>query len=291
MRILLFGSIGQLGWELNRSLCTLGALNVYDYPEVDFTHPEQLKKFVSDTHPDLIVNAVAYTNVDRAESEPESARLINGSAVGALAEEARKAGAFLIHYSTDYVFDGQKGTLYEECDTPAPLNVYGQSKLLGEQAIQQVGGAYLILRTSWVYSLRQGGFVNKVLQWAHSQPVLRLVTDQVGNPTWARCLAEITSQLVARAGQPPFDWLAERSGLYHLAGSGSASRYEWAKAILEFDPRPLEQTVTNVLPALTAEFPTPADRPLLSALNCSSFIQTFQVELPPWQKALQLAMQ
>ena len=291
MRILLFGSIGQLGWELNRSLLPLGSMSIYDYPDVDFTHPEQIRPIVAASRPDLIVNAVAYTNVDKAESEPEAARLVNGTAAGVLAEEARKTGAFLIHYSTDYVFDGRKGAPYVESDAVAPLNVYGQSKLMGEQAIQQVGGAALILRTSWVYSLRLGGFVPRVLQWARSQPTLRLVTDQVGSPTWARALAEITCQMIARAGQPPFDWLVERKGLYHLAGSGYASRYEWAQAILACDPRPQEQTARSVMPALTADFPTPAVRPLFSALDCSAFNRMFQLQLPPWQKALQLAMQ
>lgn len=291
MRILLFGSIGQLGWELNRVLRTLGSLAVYDYPEVDFGHPEQLEPLVAANRPDIIVNAVAYTNVDKAESEPEAARLVNGTACGALAEAARKTGAFLIHYSTDYVFDGRKGAAYVESDAPAPLNAYGQSKLLGEQAIQQVGCCSLVLRTSWVYSMNQGGFVAKVLQWARSQQTLRLVTDQVGSPTWARSLAEITGQLLARGGQPPFDWLAERKGLYHLAGDGQASRYEWARAILACDPRPQERLANAVLPALTAEFPTPAVRPLFSALDCGAFVRTFGLQLPPWQEALRLAMQ
>jgi dTDP-4-dehydrorhamnose reductase len=216
---------------------------------------------------------------------------VNGTACGVLAEEARKAGAFLIHYSTDYVFDGNKGSPYAESDSPAPLNAYGKSKLLGDQSIQQVGVDALVLRTSWVYSTRQGGFVTKVLQWARSQAELRLVTDQVGNPTWARAMAEITAQLLARAGQPPFEWLRERKGIYHLAGLGSASRYEWAQAILECDPRRQEQTVKRILPGLTADFPTPAVRPLFSALDCSRFSETFQLQLPPWQDALRLAMQ
>jgi dTDP-4-dehydrorhamnose reductase len=291
MRILQFGSIGQLGWELNRCLRSLGSLAVYEYPEVDFTHPEQLRPLVADFRPDVIVNAAAYTNVDKAETELKTAMLINGEASGVLAEEARKVGAFLIHYSTDYVFDGNKGSCYIESDSPAPLNVYGKSKLAGEQAIQQAGAEALVLRTSWVYSTRQGGFVTKVLQWARSQPELRLVTDQVGNPTWARSLAEITAQLLARAGQPPFDWLRERKGTYHLAGLGSASRFEWAQAILACDPRSQEQIVTKILPALTAEFPTAAVRPLYSALDCSLFGETFQLQLPPWQEALRLAMQ
>jgi dTDP-4-dehydrorhamnose reductase len=291
MRILLFGGLGQLGWELNRVLRPLGGVAIYDHPEVDFTHPEQLAPLVAASHADVIVNAIAYTNVDQAESEPEKARLVNGVSTGVLAEAARKAGAALIHYSTDYVFDGKKGRPYGERDVPAPLNVYGQSKLLGEQAIAGVGGAWIVIRTSWVYSLRPGSFVTKVLQWSRKQPVLRLVTDQVGSPTWARALAETTGQLLARAGQEPQEFLGERKGIYHLAGLGQASRLEWGKAILSEDPRPQEQMARELLPALTAEFPTPAERPLYSALDCTLFEQTFQLQLPPWQEALHLAMQ
>ncbi len=291
MRILLFGNVGQLGWELNRVLRPLGNLITYDFPQVNFAKPELLRPLVASCQPDVIVNAVAYTNVDKAESEPETAHLVNAAATRVLAEEAQRMGAFLLHFSTDYVFDGQKGTPYVESDPTHPLNVYGKSKLAGEQAVQQVDGAYLVLRTSWVYSLRQGGFVTKVLQWARSEQALRMVTDQVGSPTWARMLAEITGHLLGRAGQSPYGWLAERKGIYHLAGLGQASRYEWAKAILACDPRPQEQTVREIKPALTIEFPTPAVRPLFSALDCSLFEQTFQLQLPPWQDALRLAMQ
>lgn len=291
MHILLMGNSGQLGWELNRVLRSLGSLETYEYPQVDFTQPETLRAVVETSHPDIIVNAVAYTNVDKAESEPEKAYLVNAIATRVLAEEAQKSGAFFLHYSTDFVFDGRKGSPYVESDAPNPLNVYGKSKLAGEQEIQHIDGAYLILRTSWVYSLRQGGFLTKVLQWARSQKVLQIVNDQVGSPTWARALAEITGQLLASAGQPPFDWLSERKGIYHLAGLGQASRFEWARAILACDPRPQEQTVREILPALTTEFPTPAVRPLFSALDCSLFEKTFQLQLPPWQDALRLAMQ
>lgn len=291
MRILLFGSIGQLGWELNRSLRGLGSLTVYDYPQVDFTRPETLVSLVAESRPDVIVNAVAYTNVDLAESEPEKARLVNGLAAGVLAEAARKAGAALIHYSTDYVFDGRKAAPYVESDVPAPQNMYGQSKLEGEKAITEVGGAYLVLRTSWVYSLRGGGFATKVLQWARSQSVLRMVTDQVGSPTWARALSDVTALLLARCGQSPQEFLTQSAGIYHLAGRGQASRYTWAQAILSCDTHPQEQTVRELLPALTAEFPTPAVRPLFTALDCALFEQKFQLQLPPWQEALLLAMQ
>ena len=184
-----------------------------------------------------------------------------------------------------------KGRPYLETDIPHPLGVYGQSKLAGEQAILQVDGAYLILRTSWVYSLRRESFVTKVLDWARRQSTLRVVADQVGNPTWARPLAEAIAQLLAMAGQDPYHWIRERKGLYHLAGDGYASRLEWAQAILESDPHPQEQTVREILPALTAEFPTPAQRPLFSALDCRRFTEVFGLRLPPWEEALRLALE
>ncbi len=291
IRLLLFGKIGQLGWELRRTLAPLGEVICLDYPEVDFTHPETLPGIVEQAAPQVIINAVAYTAVDQAESQVDMARLINATATGVLAEQALKHKAALIHYSTDYVFDGRKGEAYQEADHPNPLNVYGQTKLEGEQAIQQVGGAYAILRTSWVYSTRQGGFVTKVLQWARQQAVLRMVTDQVSKPTWARLLAEVNAQLVAMAGDDPYGWLAQRAGLYHLAGGGVASRYDWAQAILANDPRPAEQTVQALQPALTNEFPTPAERPLYSVLDCSRFTRTFGLALPDWRVTLSLAME
>ncbi len=289
MKILLFGKNGQLGWELQRTLPTLGEVQAYDFPDVDFAHPETLRAIVRANAPDVIINAIAYTNVDKAESEPELARLINATSTGVIAEEALRCKVPLIHFSTDYVFDGKKGSTYVEDDPTGPLNMYGQSKLEGEQAALQVGGDVLILRTSWVYSMRQGGFVTKVLQWSRQQQVLRMVTDQVGNPTWSRALAEITAQLLARAKGSP-DWLSARCGVYHLAGEGAASRYEWAREILRLDPLVAQQTVTQLLPALTAEFPTPAERPLYSALNCDAFTRAFGLRLPPWQEALKLCM-
>lgn len=216
---------------------------------------------------------------------------INARAPALLAEEALRLGAVLIHYSTDYVFDGNKGSEYLESDSPNPLGLYAQSKLEGERAIQTVGGNALILRTSWVYSLRRESFVTKVLQWSRQQPVLRLVSDQVSNPTWARMLAEATAHLLVKGGDSWQEWLGERRGLYHLAGSGYTSRLEWAQAILEYDPRRGEQVAREILPALTADFPTPAQRPLYSALNCDLFARTFGLSLPPWQEALHLAME
>ncbi|RPI30102.1 MAG: dTDP-4-dehydrorhamnose reductase [Chloroflexota bacterium] len=291
MHILLFGKNGQVGWELQRTLGTLGELTALDYPEIDFTDIDAIRQTVRRERPGVIVNAAAYTAVDKAESEPEIATAINAAASGVLAEEALRLGIALIHYSTDYVFDGSKGSPYSEADAPNPLNVYGKSKLAGERVIQETGGSYLILRTSWVYSMRQGGFVTKVLEWARRQPALKIVDDQVGNPTSCRMLAEATAQLLAMAGSDISHWAGERCGVYHLGGDGTASRYQWAAEIIRNDPRREEQVVRELLPARTVDFPTPAQRPLFSALDCSHFTTVFGLRLPPWQKALQLMMQ
>ncbi len=287
MKILLLGKNGQLGCELARCLPPLGHVIALDYPEINLAVPDSIRDVIRQARPELVVNATAYTAVDQAESQWDLSYAINGSAPAVLAEEARSLGAALIHYSTDYVFDGAKGQPYCESDSPAPLNVYGKSKLRGEQAIQAVGGAYLILRTAWVYSLRGDSFVRKVLQWARQGETLRVVEDQVSNPTWARMLAEATALLLARG----LDRVREHAGLYHLAGSGYASRLDWAREVLKLDPKSDEQSVKQVVPALTSDFPTPARRPLFSALDYSLFKETFGITLPPWQVALQLAME
>jgi dTDP-4-dehydrorhamnose reductase len=289
--ILLLGKFGQLGWELHRCLAPFGDLSAVDYPEIDLTDIESIDKLVLDIRPDVIVNATAYTAVDRAEVEPELAMTINSNAPRRLAELALDMDIALIHYSTDYVFDGTKGNPYVETDLPNPLGMYGKSKLAGEIAIEEVGGAYLILRTSWVYSLRRDSFVTKILSWARQHDSLRIVEDQISNPTWCRMLAEATAMLLTNAGNNPAGWINEKSGLYHLAGSGYASRLEWARKILEFDPQSDEQIVQEIHAAQTSEFPSPAKRPLFSALNCDRFSDTFSFKLPNWDDALKLAME
>ena len=291
MRILLLGNTGQLGWELERVLAPLGELSACDYPSLNLTDLKSFQQVFHTCQPHLLVNATAYTAVDRAESEPELANSINTIAPAVMAEEARKLGAAFIHFSTDYVFDGRKGAPYLESDQPLPLSVYGRTKLAGEQAIRQVGGAYIILRTSWVYSLRRNSFVNKVLGWAHTQGVLKLVTDQVSGPTWAHTLAEATGSLISDSRHDPHGWFSEHHGLYHLAGSGYCSRFEWGQQILQLDPHKEQQVVREIVPALTVDFPTPAQRPLFSALNCDHFLATFRLKLPDWKFALKLAME
>jgi dTDP-4-dehydrorhamnose reductase len=261
-----------------------------DYPEIDLTDLDSLQKIILPLEPDVIVNATAFTDVDQAEAEPETAMLINAQAPGKLAEIALDLKAALIHYSTDYVFDGNNSQPYQESDTPNPLGMYGKSKFAGEMVIQEIGGAFLILRTSWVYSLRRDSFVTKVLSWARQQSSLRIVDDQVSNPTWCRMLAETTAQLLAKAGEQPHGWIKVRSGLYHLAGSGYTSRFDWAEKILEYDPLKDEQIVQELHPAKTSDFPAPALRPLYSALNCDLFTETFGLRLPDWEQALALAM-
>jgi len=290
MRILLLGKHGQLGWELHRTLQPLGEVIALDYPEIDLTSPDSIRATVQKSQSELIINAAAYTDVDRAESEPEIAMAVNGIAPGLLAEQAQTLCAGLIHYSTDYVFDGKKGSPYVETDRPNPINVYGHSKLEGERSVSQVNGSYLILRTSWVYSLRGDSFVTKVLRWSRKKQTLRIVSDQISNPTWARMLAEITAQVLAKASVDVVHWIKDHKGIYHLAGNGYVNRLEWVQAILRYDPKKEDQITQEIQPALTEVFPTPAQRPLFSALDCEHFKKIFDMRIPDWKKTLQLAM-
>lgn len=291
MRIVLFGKNGQVGWELQRILPVLGQVIALDYDELDLADLKALRTRLDELKPDLIVNASAYTAVDRAESERELALKVNRDAPGVMAEAARRSGALLVHYSTDYVFDGSKESPYVETDLPNPLNVYGESKLAGEKVIQQAAEAYLILRTSWVYSTRlQSGFVQKVLAWARQNEVLRIVEDQIGCPTWARMLAETTGLLLARGGEQLSAYFKPHAGIYHVAGQGGVSRFEWAQAILAHDPDREGQRARRLEPAQGSEFPTPAARPANTVLNCAYFENTFGLCLPAWMESLQLAM-
>jgi dTDP-4-dehydrorhamnose reductase len=289
MRILLIGNTGQVGWELQRTLAPLGDVLALDYPQIDLSNEKQTRILVRETLPHAIINAAAYTAVDRAEEDYDKALAINATGPQILAEEAKQLGACLFHYSTDFVYDGKKDVPYIETDTPAPLSAYGETKLLGDQAIEAVGGAHVIFRTAWVYSTRRPSFVTKVLGWARKFPELRIVTDQVGSPTSARMLAEVTAQVLAMS-RGDNNWLAERAGVYHLGGLGGCSRYEWAQAILAHDPHADEQIAKVIHPALTAEFPTPAERPAYSILNCDKLADTFSIRLPDWETNLQLAM-
>jgi dTDP-4-dehydrorhamnose reductase len=278
-KLLLIGKNGQVGWELQRTCAPLGEVIALDYPDVNLADLDGLRSLVRELKPDVILNPAAYTNVDKAESEPELARAVNALGPEVLAEEAKRLGAVLVHWSTDYVFDGTKGAPYVEEDTPNPLNVYGATKLEGEQRVVAVGGAYIIYRTSWVYSLRAGGFVTKVLKWAREQEVMRVVDDQISSPTSARMLAEIAALILAQGRDDVYGYLQEKGGLYHCAGAGSCSRYEWAKAILSLDPHKEEQVVKELLPAKSSEFPTPAVRPMTSVLDSTLLQKKYDLML------------
>jgi dTDP-4-dehydrorhamnose reductase len=290
VQILLLGHTGQLGWELHRELLPLGPIDVADLPREDLVRPETLVRLMRELRPDLLVNAMAYTAVDRAEIEPEQAQAANVRAPGILAEECRRLKAALIHYSTDYVFDGKTSRPYREDDDVAPINTYGRTKLEGEAAVRGVGGSFLILRTSWLYGFRRMSFPLKILELARSQRVMRVVSDQVGSPTWCRTLAQLIARSLATGARDVAPWIRDRAGIYHLAGSGQASRFEWARAVLELDPRPEEQIVETVEPAAAAEFPGGAARPSFSALDCTHFNEVFGFELPAWPVTLRLAM-
>jgi dTDP-4-dehydrorhamnose reductase len=289
-KILIFGKNGQLGWELQRTLAPLGMIHSFGSSQLDLTNLKALENVLQEIKPHIIVNASAYTAVDRAEEQPGLAMLVNAEAPAVMADAARTLNSILIHYSTDYVFDGTKTSAYTEKDVPNPLNVYGQSKLKGEQAISQVGDAYVILRTSWVYSLRGDNFVSKVLSWARNQDMLRVVSDQVGSPTWARMLAEVTALMIGASLPAPKDYFSQSSGIYHLGGAGSVSRFDFAREILQLDPKANEHRAKSIEAVSTVDFPTRAPRPLAIPLDCSHFGEVFGLYLPPWEMALRMAM-
>ena len=238
----------------------------------------------------MIINAAAYTDVDQAEDEVDLARKINSLAPGILAEEALSINSLLIHFSTDFVFDGKKGQPYQETDPVAPINEYGKSKLEGENLVKQVGGNYFIYRTSWLYSTRRDCFLTKVLKWGRTHEVVKVVTNQVGSPTWCRTLAQTTAKSIEKIVEQEKSWWQEKSGIYHIAGNGAVSRYDWAKQILALDPNREEQICTQLLKAKSADFETKAQRPEYSALDCSLFQHTFDLFYTAWSVDLKKAL-
>lgn len=275
--ILLTGANGQVGFELRRALAPHGAVTACDRSTLDLADRDALVSVVRSLKPQLIVNAAAYTAVDRAESEPERAEAINATAPAILAEEAKRIDAALIHFSTDYVFDGARAAPYDEQAPTRPLNVYGRSKRDGEIAIVALVDAHLIFRTSWVYGLRGGNFLLTMLRLAAEREELRVVADQVGVPNWSRDLAETVAGIIGQ-GMPA---LVERSGLYHLSAHDAATWYDFARAIIGDVERP------RVIPITTAEYPTPAQRPAYGVLGTGKFEATFGLALPTWRDALQ----
>jgi dTDP-4-dehydrorhamnose reductase len=281
--ILIIGKIGQVGWELRRTLAPLGRLVSVDFPEIDLTDGNSIRKWVRQSAPNIIVNAAAYTAVDKAESEPERCHQINALAPTILAEEAKKAGALLVHYSTDYVFDGAKSTPYVETDSPNPLGVYGHSKLAGDQGVQQAGVEHLIFRLCWVYGRRGQNFMLTIMRLAREREKLRIVKDQVGCPTWSRMIAETTAlalkQVLVNRDAGAF------TGTYHLAAAGQTSWHGFAEAIVGLMPQETKKCKT-IEPISTPEYPLPAKRPSCSVLCCDKLERTFGLKLPHWEESL-----
>ncbi|PTB21156.1 dTDP-4-dehydrorhamnose reductase [Trinickia symbiotica] len=283
--ILVTGANGQVGFELVRTLQGLGNIVAADRMMLDLADLAKVREVVRQVRPALIVNPAAYTAVDKAESEPELATRINGEAPGVLAEEAAKIGAALIHYSTDYVFNGDKDGVYLEDDPTDPQNVYGQTKLAGERAIAASGAHHLTFRTSWVYGARGKNFLLTMLRLGAERPELKVVADQIGAPTWSKTIAAMTANVVAQAfaANDP-QWWNQRSGIYQLTAADATSWHGFASAIFEcakFDPAP------NVLPITTSDYPTPARRPANSRMSNEKLARVFGLTAPHWRDALQ----
>ncbi len=282
-RLLVIGKIGQVGWELRRTLAPLGSLVCVDYPEIDLTDADSIRKWVRDTQPDVVVNAAAYTAVDKAETETERCHKINGVAPGLLAEAAKAAGALVVHYSTDYVYDGTKSEPYVETDTPNPLSAYGRSKLAGDQAIIASGIGHLIFRLCWVYGARGQNFMLTIMRLAREREKLRIVNDQFGCPTWSRMIAETTALVLKQVltSLEPGSF----SGIYHLAASGHTTWHGFASAIVAQMPAE-QKKCKEVEPITTVDYPLPARRPAYSVLSCEKLKRIFSLQLPSWDESL-----
>lgn len=285
MNILLFGKGGQVGWELQRSLSVLGTVTALDHDSADhcgdFANPAGVAETVRALRPDVIVNAAAHTAVDKAESEADFARTLNATTPGAIAQEAAELGAWLVHYSTDYVFDGSGSRPWVETDTPAPLSVYGRTKLEGEQLIAQSGAKHLILRTSWVYAARGGNFAKTMLRLAQERERLTVIDDQWGAPTGADLLADVTAHAIRHLQRHP-----EHAGLYHCVAAGETTWNAYAKYVLSranIENSAIKIIAKEVAPVPTSAFPTPAARPHNSRLSTAKLQTTFGLQMPHWQ--------
>ena len=296
MHILLLGKGGQVGWELQRALAPLGTVTALDFDtpgpaaaphlRADFSQPEQVAALVRAVRPDVIVNAAAHTAVDKAESEPELARAINATPPGLVAGVASELGALLVHYSTDYVFDGSGSTARDEAAATAPLSVYGRTKLEGEQAIQASGCRHLIFRTSWVYAARGGNFAKTMLRLAAERDQLKVIDDQIGAPTGADLLADVTAHAIRTVAGGRSDLL----GLYHLVAAGETSWYEYARFVIAWARergQPIQVAPDAIAPLPTSGYPTPAQRPLNSRLDTRKVREAFGLTLPPWQQGVE----
>jgi dTDP-4-dehydrorhamnose reductase len=287
MNILLTGRNGQVGWELARALLPLGHIHACGHAELDLADAAALRRRLDEVRPDAIVNAAAYTAVDRAESEPQRAEAVNAAAPAVLARWAAAHGALLVHYSTDYVFDGTKAAPYVEGDPPNPLGAYGRSKLAGEAAIRAAGCDHLVFRTSWVYAARGANFLRTILRLAAEREELRVVDDQTGAPTWARLIAEASAHALRQGLQERRSGTFE-SGLFHLCAGGETSWHGFARAIVEGRQGLRVKTVT---PIATVDYPTPARRPANSRLDTGAFRARFGLALPDWRDCLQLCLE
>jgi len=283
--ILLIGSNGQLGTELQNFLSSNYQVIAVTRPEIDLTQTDNLRKIIRETQPEIIINAAAYTAVDKAETEPEMATAINTTAPQIIAEESQKLGSFLIHFSTDYVFNGNSNYPYQESDITNPVSVYGQTKLAGEIAIQKACSQYMILRTAWVYgTYGKSNFVKTMLRLGKERPEVRVVADQIGSPTWAQDIALTITQIIPQL-------TSEIAGIYHYTNSGVASWYDFATAIFEEAEKlgfPLK--IANIIPITTPEYPTPAKRPAYSVLACEKISQILGTYPPHWRQELRLML-
>ncbi|MGI9101570.1 MAG: dTDP-4-dehydrorhamnose reductase [Terriglobales bacterium] len=300
--ILVTGRDGQLGFELRRTLAAIGRVVAVDVDNVDFSDVAAVRKLVRDTRPEVIVNAAAYTAVDRAETERHVADVINGEVPGALAEELQALGGKLfIHYSTDYVFNGSSNRPYVEDDPTEPVNAYGAGKLAGEEAVRNSGMPHVIVRTEWLYTTRGGNFLLTILRLAREGKPLRIIADQVGAPTWARMLAEASAQIVARFLNASPDTAKGLSGVYHATAAGQTSWHGFTEAILQESLQRMErlkkptdwceQALAGLTPIPTTEYPTPAKRPAYSVLSNEKLAQAFGIRLPEWREQLRLALE
>ncbi|GJH26034.1 dTDP-4-dehydrorhamnose reductase [Caballeronia novacaledonica] len=285
--ILLTGVNGQVGFELARSLQGLGNVIAFDRSKLDLSDLDQIRRVVREVRPSLIVNPAAYTAVDKAESDADAAMRANGEAPGVLAEEAKRLGAALVHYSTDYVFDGTKEGAYVEDDAVNPQNVYGKSKLAGEQAIAASGCDHLIFRTSWVYGTRGKNFLLTMLRLGAERDELSVVADQIGAPTWANTIAALTANVLAQSRGKDREWWKRASGVYHLTASGSTSWHGFAEAIFALSDLPKKPHV-KAIPA--SAYPTPATRPANSRMSGQKLRDLFGLEAPDWRDAVALCM-
>jgi dTDP-4-dehydrorhamnose reductase len=290
MRALVLGADGQVGHECVAVLRLFADVVGVVEGQLDITDGGALVRTLREVRPDVVVNAAAYTNVDAAETDEERARAVNARAVAVLGEEASRLRYGLVHFSTDFVFDGTKGAPYVEDDVPSPLGAYGRTKLEGELVLRDQGAPAVTLRTAWVYGTRSRSFVSTMLRLARTQGVLRVVSDQRGNPTFCRDLGEAVGLLLRRVETDPYEGLREARGVYHLAGRGACSRHELAEATIALDPRREQHVVREVVPISTTEMPLPARRPVEVDLDGSLAFARFGLRLPPWRESLGRAL-